>query len=244
MKSNAIGGAAPPETIEDAAITVDEASRLMANLGFIAFRTPSSDAIPDSCLMGVIRNTPTRRHFDAETVTYWAMSNGRGQLEAIDRDTSMPVAGRFSWGRIRLVDRFRASNGFATFGGEILAERIGPDARLVIFCSPAPIVRLRGHSQQQDRLADEVLAFFARLTPRLWTSPEQERLVADRSPDVLYAAFLLEAQDRLRPFEAGGDEQREAYWSVLRELELLREHRVGTVDGGADLLRLIGLTVA
>lgn len=244
MSSTATGAQGPPETIEDAAITVDRAAGLMAGLGFIAFRTPSTDAIPDSCVMAVIRDAPTRRHFDAEMVTFWALSAERGRLQIIDRDTPMPLAQRFSWGRIRLADRFHASNGFAAFGGELIADRIGPDARIVIFCSPAPIVRLRGHSQQQDRLADEILGFFAQLTPRLWTSPKQERLVGATSPDVLYAAFLADAHDRLRSASSDRGEQGETYWNVVRELELFRRHRPAVVDAGVDLLGRLGLAEA
>ena len=237
-----MGGQGPPETIEDAAITVDRAAELMADLGFVAFRSQSTDAIPDSSLVAIIRDSPTRRHFDPEVVTYWAMSAGRGQLDAIDRDTALPIARRYNWGRIRLTDRFHAKNGFASFGGELMADRIGPDARIVIFCSPAPIVRLRGHSQLQDRLADEIQSFFARVTPRLWTSRSEEAMVASAAPDALYSAFLIDAHNRLSSASSDDEEQVDIYRNVVRELDLFRRHRPAAVETGARLIRRLGLS--
>ena len=74
-----------PEAIDDPPLTLDVASRLMADLGFLAFRTPPGTQTPDSCLMAMIRERPTRRHFDPEVVTYWASRGGRGILEYADR---------------------------------------------------------------------------------------------------------------------------------------------------------------
>ncbi|HEY6608930.1 MAG TPA: hypothetical protein VI277_07040, partial [Candidatus Limnocylindria bacterium] len=61
----------PPEGIDEPPITVDAAARLMAGLGFVAFRTPPEAAAPDSCLMTVIRDHPTRQHFDPEAASFW-----------------------------------------------------------------------------------------------------------------------------------------------------------------------------
>ena len=69
----------PPESIEQPALTIDEAANLMAVLGFVAFRTPPDEAVPDSCLMVMIRDAPTRRHFDPETASFWVLDNGRGR---------------------------------------------------------------------------------------------------------------------------------------------------------------------
>ena len=58
----------PPQSIDDAPIGLDEASALIADLGFLLFRTPGDGAIPDSCLMTTIHGMPTERHFDPELI--------------------------------------------------------------------------------------------------------------------------------------------------------------------------------
>ena len=93
----------PPESIEQPALTIDEAAGLMADYGFVAFRTPPNAEVTDSCLMAMIRDAPTRRHFDAETVSCWVMGNGHGQTQLLDREARTPISRPFSWGRIRLV---------------------------------------------------------------------------------------------------------------------------------------------
>jgi hypothetical protein len=242
MAGLAINGTRPPEAFEEAALSVDDAARLMSDFGFVAFRTPSSgEAIPDSCVMAILRRTPTLRHFDPEVATFWAFSDGHGRLESIDQSTPMPFAGGFSWGRIQLIDRLGEQNGFVGFGGQLSADPVGTDARIVIFASPAPIVRLRGHSQHEDRLSQEILAFFGRLTPRLWATSGGERLVAAASPSALYAAFLLDAHDRRRlaePADAEGDGTLRA---MQRELELIRAERPESVTAATGLLARLGL---
>jgi hypothetical protein len=225
-----------PESIEQPALSVNQAADLMADLGFVAFRTPPDEAVPDSCLMVMIRDAPTRRHFDPETITYWVVDNGHGRAECADRGMRTPIARPYSWGRVRLVDRLGIRNSFVGFGGWLTAERVGSDALLLIFRSPAPILRLPGHSQRRDRLSDEILAFFGRVVPRLWSRPSDERLVGGLPPDALYAAFLLDEAARLRrstplreaiPYNAP---------AVRRELELLAHHRPEALAAGRHLL--------
>jgi hypothetical protein len=231
----------PPESIEQPALTVDEAAGLMADLGFVAFRTPPGAEVTDSCLMAMIRDAPTRRHFDPETVSCWITANGHGQTQLVDRDADTPISQPFSWGRIRLVDRLGMRNSFVSFGGWLTGERVGADALLLIYCSPAPILRLPGHSQRSDHLSDDALSFFGRLVPRLWSSPAQERLVASVPPADLYAAFLLHEAGRLR----GSQALREAIpmdaHAVLRELEFAERHRPDTLARGRELISLLEL---
>jgi len=70
----------PPESVEDAAISLDQASALMADLGFVVFRTPPDSATPDSCLMAMINESPTTRHFDPELISFWVTGEGRGRI--------------------------------------------------------------------------------------------------------------------------------------------------------------------
>ena len=212
----------------------------MADLGFVAFRTPPEDPVPGSCLMLMIRSQPTRRHFDPEEVTYWVHHGRAGQLEVVDIHTTPPAFERFSWGKIRIADRFEVHNSFVTFGGFLYAERMGPDALLLVFRSSAPIVRLGGHSQRRDKLADEILSFFARVVPRLW-SPADERLVNSRTPEELYGAFLVHVRHRLDR-SAG---LREAMSGDVRmvdsELAIMAAHRPIGLASGNRLLRELRL---
>jgi hypothetical protein len=222
-------------------MATDAASRLMVDFGFIAFRTPPGAAMPDSCLMAVIHASPTLRHFDPELASYWVGDDGRGHLEFVDHDTPTPVRRRFSWGRIRLLDRLGMRNSFVSFGGTLDVELVGTGSLLLIFHSPAPILRLPGHSQRQDRVAEEVLTFFGRVIPRLWDTPEEERLVAAAAPDELYAAFLLHSQRRLRHSttlrEAIGDDVP----PMQRALSAMALNRRQALDAGQQLLEHLGL---
>jgi hypothetical protein len=233
---SARGATEPPDEIDDAPISVDEASELMARLGFVAFRTPSDDAVPDSCLMAVIHDQPTRQHFDPEAASFWVLADGHGRLTIVDRESPMPIHRGFSWGRIRLIDRFRARNSFVGFGGTLDVERVGEDARLLVFRSPAPILRLPGHSQLEDRLAEEALGFFGRLIPRLWGDDGAEAAVAAAGPEALYAAFLVDASTRLRRSEAIRSASGADVAAVGHGLAALEHHHPAALEAGHALL--------
>jgi hypothetical protein len=236
--------AGPPEAIEAAAIGIEAASGLMERLGFIAFRTPPGEPMPDSCLMAVIRDRPSREHFDPEAASFWIVDERHGRLSVIDRDSTMPVHRRFSWGAIRLVDRFGARNGFVGFGGTLDAERVGPDARLMIFRSPAPILRLPGHSQQADRLAQPALAFFGRLVPHLWDAADSEAWLDGAGPEALHAAFLIDTAARLGRSEEIRDAESDDAAAVRRSLALLGRHRPAALEAGHRLLQRLQLAAA
>ncbi len=233
--------ALPPESIDKPALTIEAAADLMADLGFVAFTTPPDAMVPDSCLMAMIRDAPTRRHFDPETVGYWVIEKGQGQTTLVDREARMPISRPFSWGRIRLVDRLGKRNSFVTFGGWLTGDRVGADASLLIFRSSAPILRLPGHSQQRDLLSDDVLSFFGRLIPRMWASPAHERLVAALPPDALYAAFLLHEAGRFHRSASLHETIPADARALLRELELAERHRADALDTGRELLSYLDL---
>jgi hypothetical protein len=231
---------APPEAIRDPAITIERASSLLGTLGFIAFRTPPSDPLPDSCVAAVLRETPTLRHFDPVSATYWVTVDCHGALDAVQWDTRTPQSRVFSWGRIRLVDRFGIRNSFVSFGGTVDSERLSRTDLLLIFRSPAPILRLRSHSQQPDDGAEDLVAFFGRIVPRLWTSPEIERLVNESEPTDLYGAFLLYSAQRRSDSHRLPDAQ-SLDTHERRELDLLATHRPDAVARGRELLETLDL---
>ena len=232
--------AGPPETIDDAAISIDQASALMTDLGFIVFRTPPDSSTPDSCLMVMLHESPTTRHFDPEVVSFWITDEGRGRIREIDR-TSRAFEMPFSWGRIRVVDRLGARNSFVTFGGMVSSERVGSGALLLIFRTPAVIFRLPGHSQRQDRLAEDAMSFFGRLVPLLWRSPDIERTVAATPPLVLYGAFLLHTIERVTHSQILRDSIEPELPTLHRQLDDMMAHHPDPMRAAAILLVTLGM---
>jgi hypothetical protein len=190
--------------------------------------------------MALIRDRPTFAHFDPEVVTYWTMVDGHGQPAVVDLTTRSALPRGFSWGRIQISDRLGMRNSFVTFGGQLTTEGMGPTAVLVIFRSPAPILRLPGHSQRADHLAGEALSFFGRLVPHLW-SPSIEAQVGYAAPDVLWAAFLLDERDRLLKARRRLDERGVADASVWRALRDLAGQRPDVVAAAGRLLDAVSL---
>ena len=174
---------------------VTAASRL-ANLGFM-----SSSDLPDrpgpAYLLVALRASPTLRHFDPELVEYWASVGGRGTARHVTRHSTLPLDDEFSWGRIRIVDRFGVTNEYLAFGGR-LRVAVVEDAVVAVFCSPAPILRRGGHSQGWDEGAESLGAFFGRLLLAVDYSPGFESRAAVSSPVARYAAFVADLVSRYR----------------------------------------------
>jgi hypothetical protein len=176
-------------------------------------------------------------------MSYWITSaNGHSRIKAIDGSLRTPYRQALSWGRIRLVDRVGARNSFVTFGGVVTGERVAEDALLLVCRSPAPILRLPGHSQREDRLAEEVLAFFGRIVPALWRSPEIEPTTSRASPLAMFAAFMVHTSTRAEH----SVELREALAPDLpflhHELARVTAQRPIEVAEGRALLEIWGLT--
>lgn len=231
----------PPELFSDPPISVESASRLIADLGFVAFRTHTEAQMPESCVMVMLRTAPTLRHFDPEVASFWVNDEHHGRIDFVDVDTRVPLSRSFSWGRIRLVDRFGMRNSFVSFGGTLHAQRVGSGATLLVFRSAAPILRLRGHSQRSDPMADEALAFFGRIVPRLWDDSDLERVVAASGADALYAAFLLHSSRRLGASRVLRDSIRDDALLIARALAELATYRAAAVAAGRLLIEKLGL---
>ena len=227
----------PPEAIEDPPISIERASDLMAGLGFVAFRTPTDTTLPGSCLMAMLRAIPTRQHFDPKTAEFWVSDEGRGRLEVVDSASPPAASMAFSWGRIRLRDRFGMRNGFVSFGGVVDVEALDARTRLCIFQSTAPILRLRGHSQHADAGADEAVSFFGRVLPRLWAAPGLERRLGATAPNELYAAFLLDEVARATNAGWRDPARSERVRRYVPALDVLGRVDAQAVAGGAELLR-------
>ncbi|MEO6059443.1 MAG: hypothetical protein ABIQ05_05715, partial [Candidatus Limnocylindria bacterium] len=149
-----VGGAAPG---------IADAAEQLRHFGFLLV-SPQPAGVGGSRLLMALRDRPTLEHFDPELIRYWRTGEDRrGHPAELTRDSRLPLQAQFSWGLIAVVDRYAIENEFATLGGELIAEATAPDTTVAVFSSPGPILRLGGHSQDVDRVAPELGAFFGRM---------------------------------------------------------------------------------
>ena len=133
----------------------------LADWGFIATSDLPDKPGPASLLIA-LRERPTLAHYDPERVEFWATRGERGVHVTVTRETPMPIDAVFSWGLIRIADRLGETNEYAAFGGHVAAELVD-GVVVVVFTSPAPILRRGGHTQGWDPGATSIVAFFSRL---------------------------------------------------------------------------------
>lgn len=172
------------------------AEPLIRHLGFLA-HGDLPDRPGPAYLIVAIRPTPTRSHYDPEQVQYWAAWEGRGSRRRLSWDTRVPLESSFSWGMIRIVDRFDVTNEYLTFGGRLAVDRVG-EVLISVFTSSAPILRRGGHSQVWDPGADTLGAFYSRFLLAVDYVRGFEAEAAAADPDALYAMFLAEVMGRYR----------------------------------------------
>ncbi len=218
----------------DEALLAPAPSERLADLGFVA-----GPDLPDrpgpAFLLVALRDAPTLRHYDPERIEYWISERGRGVHRELTRDTPMPLDGPFSWGMIRLADRFGVSNEYLAFGGRLSAAAVD-GATIAVFTSPAPMLRRGGHSQIWDEGTEELGAFFARLVAAVDTFPGLETRLAAADPLVRYALFVADVVERYRASaELRAMDPR--VWILLRAEEQLlrREHADAWREGTAIL---------
>ena len=193
------------------AIDVATAAERLAGWGFLA-RSTVSDRGGPAYLLVALRAEPTLRHFDPETIEYWATESGRSVRRSITRQNRLPLAGAFSWGMIRITDRLGVSNEYLTFGGDLFVMRVEA-AAIAVFTSPAPLLRRGGHSQPWDPGADSLGAYFGRFLLAVDFAPGFEAMAAAASPMTRYAAFLADELERYRGLALRVTEPR--FWHQL-----------------------------
>jgi hypothetical protein len=210
------------------------AAPLMANLGFMA----SSD-LPDgpgpAYLVLALRDHPTLRHYDPEAVEYWVSEAGCGVRRTLTRGTRMPIETDFSWGLIRIVDRLHVTNEYLTFGGRLSADVVD-GVVIVVFNSPAPLLRRGGHSQAWDEGAESLGAFYGRFLVAVDYAPGFEARAAKADPVTRYAAFVADTMARYRASPLLRDSH--GYlWTLLRAEEQRLQHQHPTRWAAGDRLR-------
>ena len=175
------------------------AASLLANLGFTLING-SRPGTQGSHLLVALRVHPTLHHFDPEAVTFYEPAGDKARPATVDRSLALQrPARRVLWGHVHVVDRLKEENRFLTFGGVLRSAGTHEgDADLVLLdlLSPGPILRWGGHSQGTDALSAVIGAFFGRLIIPIDFAPGIEARVDAVSPEVLYAAFLMDIADR------------------------------------------------
>jgi hypothetical protein len=221
-----------------------EAARQLEDLGFELEEPDRSSGDSTSHLVVALRPKPTLRHFDPEEVDYWATEGGRGRPATLDREARLPLDTGYAWGVISVVDRLGVSNQFLSFGGELRAQML-PDATILAdFGSPAPILRVSGHSQTIDPLAAEAGAFFGRIKVPIDFVPGIETVIAQTPPRALYCAFAQTVREKM----ASRRRLREANrwlvdWSG-RETQYLQAEAPDDWKAGAELRRRLAAASA
>lgn len=172
------------------------AAGLMADLGFRV--EPDLPPRPGPAhLVVALRDRPSLRHFDPERVDLWLEAGRRGALRTLVYGSHWPLETAFLWGAIRIVDRLEVSNEYLTFGGRLEADLVDGVA-ILVFTSPAPLLRRGGHSQGWDEGAENLGAFFGRLMVAIDFIPGFEARLTSADPLVRYAAFLADLTERYR----------------------------------------------
>lgn len=230
----------PPDLVQGMnPVDPPAASVLLAEWGFLS-RPDLPDQPGPAYLLAALRPTPTLRHFDPEAIEYWVSRDGKGVRRTLSRAIAMPFETDFAWGTIRVIDRLAISNEYLTFGGHLSAEAV--DGFVVaVFCSDAPLPRRGGHSQRWDAGADNLAAFFARLTLAIDCVPGLEERVAAATPATRYGAFVRDQVARYRrsPTLRATDQD----FANLMQAEEHRLQRQLPVDwaAGGDLLAVAGI---
>ncbi len=207
----------------------------LTDWGFIATSDLPDKPGPASLLVA-LRERPTLVHYDPERVEYWATRRERGVHVTVTRDTPMPVDSVFSWGLIRIADRLGVTNEYAAFGGHVAAELVD-GVVVVVFTSPAPILRRGGHTQGWDPGATSIVAFFSRLLVAVDFRPGFEAEIADAEPLARYAAFLQDVIARYRVSSALREGEPDVWRLFSADAKRVERDHPETWAAGAALLR-------
>lgn len=213
----------------------------MAHLGFL-LETPAPERPGESRLIVAFRDHPTLEHFDPEIATYWRTGEDRrGHAAELTLETRTPLRAEFSWGRIEVVDRLSVENVFATLGGELRMDAVNAGLAIATFTSPGPILRLGGHSQDVDRVALELGAFFGRMMVPIDFEPGVEQAISAATPLERYAAFVAFEQARYESHAPLRAEQPATSSAFAAEAHRLAVEEPETWEAGGRLLARMGL---
>ncbi len=232
-------GAERHRRLRAAEMTPEAALPQLARFGFLLLSHLRPDGEP-SHLLVAMRPLPTFAHFDPEAVTFWRTDDeGRGRPDILTVDSRDRAASPIAWGIVRLVDRLGVENEFVSMGGTLTTRHI-EGVMVAVFTSPAPILRLGGHSQAIDRVAAELAAFFGRMKVPIDFDPAAEPRIAAASPLVRYAAFVALEHESYEALGLRGERPGE-HMLIEAEAARLRAGHPAEWAAGSRLLAEIGL---
>lgn len=184
--------------LQDPGRWTEAAASLVADLGFLLIGDGSSGPGPGHLIVG-LRAGPTLRHFDPESISYYApVGDGARVAQVTQHAPGVTSDVPALWGHVHVVDRIPVENRFLTFGGRLRLAGIDDGLTVAYLQSPVPIVRWGGHSQGTDSLAGAIGAFFGRLIVPVDFTPGAAARIDALPPEVLFAAFLRDAVGRIR----------------------------------------------
>lgn len=213
----------------------------MAHLGFL-LETPTAQRPGAARLIVAFRDRPTLEHFDPELVTFWRTGEDRrGHATDLTLESRTPLRAEFSWGRISVVDRLGIENVFATLGGELRMDQVRAGLAIAAFASPGPILRLGGHSQDVDRVALELGAFFGRMMVPIDFEPGVEQAISAATPLERFAAFVAFEHGRYDAHASLRQEQPATASAFASEAHRLATDEPASWEAGVRLLSRMGL---
>jgi hypothetical protein len=213
----------------------------LSHLGFL-LETPSTHRPGEAHLLVAFRDRPTLEHFDPELVRFWRTgTDRRGHAGELTLQTRTPLRAEYSWGRLEVVDRLDVANDFATLGGEVRMDHVRAGLAIAVFTSPGPILRLGGHSQDVDRVALELGAFFGRIMVPIDFEPGVEQAISAATPLERYAAFVAFEEARYSTHATLRNEQPATASTIAAEAQRLADDEPESWEAGSRLLARMGL---
>ena len=204
------------------------AAALVGELGFRLIGDGSAGSGEGHLIVG-LRDEPTLRHFDPESISFYGPDAAGAGLVTLGRLLAGTHRTRVAeWGHVHVVDRIPVENRFLTFGGELRMAGLEGGLTVAHLRSPVPIVRWGGHSQGTDSLAGAIGAFFGRLIVPVDFTPGAATRIDAVPPRVLFTAFLRDAVNRRHAAAERGVDASEldrwlaAAWARAREDEPAR----------------------
>ena len=218
-------------------IDPQHAAAMLRDWGFLA-HSDLPDAEGPSWLLVAIRPHPTLEHYDPEQVSYWVAEAGHGSPAVLDRMTRLPLDRMTTWGHLRVTDRLRVTNEWLSFGGRLVADHVD-GASIAVFSSPAPLLRMGGHSQGWDEGAANLAAFFARVRALAGANARFEAATLAADPVARYACFIAEAMRRYRVSEVLRSLHPTLVRLLSHEEHRLRERETAAWEAGLRLLAAV-----
>jgi hypothetical protein len=201
---------------------------------------PSHPASPGyTGLLVVMRQTPTGKHFDPETLHLHIVgADGKPEVMSYDLAPAFSTAQRVTVCEIKLTDRLNKAVEFFTFGGFLEVLTLAEET-IYSLRSPAPIIFLTPVvDTPSDQLVSEVQVQLNALRAQ-WGARESEfeqRLDAT-SPQVLYEAALHSLLEKYAHSHALHDTFAPFYKMLTQEADWLKTNNAWD-DAGATLEQL------